>query len=98
MEKGKNCYSCKFRGTVPGSAHSCCNIIKESASDKSEAGFLEFMLSTGAYEMSVTDRVTGESRPSVKLNEHGVKSGWAAWPIDFDPVWVEDCVFFQEKG
>lgn len=24
MEEKPNCYKCKFRGTIPGSYHSCC--------------------------------------------------------------------------
>jgi hypothetical protein len=97
MEKGKNCYNCKFRGSVVGSAHSRCRAITENSSNKEKAMELEILLATGKYEMSLSDNVTGESRPIVKLNEHGVKNGWAVWPINFDPIWVEDCAFFKEK-
>lgn len=85
-----NCYNCKFRGTVPGSAHSSCKVIRETASDTPRAIELEMLLSTHMVEM--TDQKTGE--PMVKLNEHGIKNGWANWPIDFDPTWVESCRFF----
>lgn len=97
MEEGKNCYSCKFRGTVPGSAHSCCRLIKETASDQVKAMELELLLATGSYSLSVTDKETGKTRPAMSLNEHGVKNGWAAWPLDFDPIWIDDCAFFAEK-
>lgn len=30
----------------------------------------------------------------VKLNPHGVKNGWAAWPYNFDPIWVDECSAF----
>lgn len=82
-----NCYKCKFRGNVAGSAHSRCNLI--SSLDEPKSSELEFLLSTGVYEL--VDKNTNE--PLVKLNQHGVKNGWAMWPINFDPVWVESCKF-----
>jgi hypothetical protein len=27
----------------------------------------------------------------VDINYHGVKNGWAFWPVDFDPIWINDC-------
>lgn len=29
------------------------------------------------------------------INEHGAKNGWANWPFDFDPIWIEACEFKQ---
>lgn len=31
----------------------------------------------------------------VKINQQGIDSGAANWPIDFDPVWVEQCSGFE---
>ena len=28
---------------------------------------------------------------NVKLNPHGVRNGWCSWPINFDPIWVDEC-------
>lgn len=97
MKEGKNCYECKFRGTVPGSAHSSCRIMKEIFPEEESASKMEFLVASGAYMMNFKDRTTGVNTPIVKLNEHGVKNGWAAWPLNFDPIWVEDCVTFKEK-
>ena len=88
-----NCYNCKFRGTVPGSAHSRCNVLSSTCSDDSKVFELEIMLST--HRVQLTNKETGE--PLVKLNDHGIRNGWASWPIDFDPVWVEGCVFETKK-
>lgn len=33
-----------------------------------------------------------------ELNSHGVENGWVAYPIDFDPIWVDKCDAFIEKG
>jgi hypothetical protein len=85
-----NCYDCKFRGEIPGSAHSCCTILKKDEDEKNPYTIMtELGLSTGKLELiNEHDRM-----PLVKLNEHGVNNGWAAWPLNFDPVWVESCPF-----
>ena len=74
------CYSCKFRGTVPGSAHSMCNISPDTS-----------MVDSLLVGMTGTDGVT------VKGNPHGVKNGWFMWPVDFDPVWLENCEGYENK-
>lgn len=33
----------------------------------------------------------------VALNEHGVKNGWALWPFNFDPIWVQECNSFKAQ-
>jgi hypothetical protein len=32
------------------------------------------------------------------VNPHALRSGWANWPLEFDPVWVESCNQFARKG
>ena len=27
----------------------------------------------------------------VSLNAHGYQNGWANWPFDFDPIWIDSC-------
>jgi hypothetical protein len=85
------CYECKHRGTVTGSAHSSCGVIKSTGSEKGPE--LEFMLAMRQVEIKDQN---GDH--IVKLNPHGIQNGWAAWPIDFDPVWVESCGFFSESS
>jgi hypothetical protein len=87
------CYNCKFRGTVPGSAHSSCRVIRETTSDVPKAAELEILLAS--HQVQITGKESGE--PLVKINEHGAKNGWANWPLDFDPIWVDDCRFFLDK-
>ena len=98
MSRDKSCYNCRYRDAVPGSAHSSCRVLRggEESAEKS-ADSLEILLAYGEYEITVKDNETGESSPAVKLNPHGVKNGWALWPINFDSVWVDDCVFYTEK-
>lgn len=90
--KEKDCYNCKFRGNVSGSAHSCCNVIRGTVSDKEKGLELELLLASHQVEM------TRGGEPIVKLNKHGIANGWANWPLDFDPTWVESCEFHTEKN
>jgi hypothetical protein len=92
-----NCYECKFKGSVPGSAHSSCNFLKEIVGDKQGASLIELLLSAGTIKLTATDKKTGVEKPMVSLSEHGVKNGWANWPFDFDPIWVEECLLYNEK-
>jgi hypothetical protein len=64
----------------------------KSVNDESIGRLLELELAIGAKTIGNKD--TGEEL--VKLDPHGVAKGWAAWPIDFDPVWVNECAFFTQ--
>lgn len=83
------CYECKFRSEVMGSAHSSCRVISQTKSDNYFE--LELLLATHQVNM------TSDGEDLVKLNPHGVKNGWANWPLNFDPVWVDECKFYTKK-
>lgn len=87
-----NCYSCKFRGSVIGSSHSSCRAIRDSVTDQAKAQSLEFLLAFGGKEILVN------GKSAVELDPHGVRNGWASWPIDFDPTWVRSCLFYNDKN
>ena len=98
MENGKNCYNCVFRGNVSGSAHSSCNVIKNIVEDQAEAKMVELLIASKSLMLGFKDRTTQETTHIVELNPHGVKNGWASWPLDFDPIWVEKCQCFRDKA
>jgi hypothetical protein len=52
---------------------------------------LELLLSTHQV------RLTADEKDLVELNPNGISNGWANWPLDFDPVWVDSCKFYSEK-
>lgn len=83
-----DCYSCKYRLSVMGSAHSRCGAIKDKTKEISS---LEIGLLLGAVSLKIEEEYV------IELNPHGVKSGWASWPLDFDPVWVDKCLLFKNK-
>ena len=88
-----NCYQCQFKGEVPGSAHSSCGLIKamlKGIPDHKVAS-IETMIMLGVAKLSTEDE------DLIDLDPHGVKNGWANWPLDFDPVWVNKCNGFTEK-
>jgi hypothetical protein len=68
-------------------------VLSSNCSDESKVFELEILLST--HQVQLTNKTTGE--PLVKLNDHGIKNGWASWPMDFDPIWVEGCIFETKK-
>lgn len=72
-----NCYKCKHRQEVPGSAHSKCDSL--------------------APEIGIAVMIGNVTIKGLGLNPVGVKGGWANWPLDFDPIWVNHCPFFIEK-
>lgn len=88
------CYECKHRGNTIGSHHSCCNHPTNAAT---LANPLAQIL--GAMHSSRrTGPISGDLTPlKVKGNAHGIRSGWFMWPINFDPVWLEECDGFEAK-
>lgn len=78
-----NCYKCKHRGEVPGSVHSSCRHPMLTTS-------LSLMILGGFAELK-----TKGGLPMIVGNEHGRKSGWFNWPLDFDPTWLEVCHLFE---
>lgn len=81
-----NCLNCKNCGPIAlGSGHHrTCNAI---TSDLGEQLLLT--------QLSITDKETGKD--AVVQNPHGVKNGWCIWPVNFDPVWIDECLFYNKK-
>jgi len=83
MKKKKfNCYECEYRGTIPGVRHSKCCY----------PGLKNGMLDIFAGNSEIIKKL------KIRGNEHGIKSGWFMWPCNFDPVWLENCEGFKERG
>ena len=83
-ENKPNCYECKWRVPIPGSAHSECThpVTKET-------------LPSDRLRLFVTLRaemdVIAAEKLGIKADPHGIKNGWFNWPWNFDPVWLEAC-------
>ena len=85
-----NCYNCKNRSDVPGSAHSEC---KNKVAQVLGYPATQMLMLTG--NLTVVDKNTNEKVIEVVGNWHGVRSGWFTWPFDFDPCWLEACSLFE---
>jgi hypothetical protein len=35
---------------------------------------------------------------NIKGSPHGIRSGWFMWPINFDPVWLENCDGYESTS
>ena len=40
--------------------------------------------------------LTGRGGP--RMTPHGIRNGWANWPINFDPIWIEHCPYYESKN
>lgn len=84
MRDAPNCYACVFRESVPGDAHSAC-VHPLVRALETKALCTQAVLQFGGF---TTEHLT------VRFNKHGVRNGWAFYPINFDPVWLEACSGF----
>jgi hypothetical protein len=76
-----DCYKCPLRRAVPGSAHSECGLL-----DK-ENFYIRAAVANNPASLTIKDDTTGKSL--ITFNQHGIKKGWCAWPLNFDPIWVK---------
>lgn len=76
-----DCYKCKYRGVLPGDAHSRCNHPANYMNTVSPIDW-----NTGKRKQLI-----------VKGEEYGIKSGWFNYPLNFDPVWLLECNGFVAK-
>jgi len=82
METKRNaCYECAHRRDLVNNAHSeCVHPGRINEMPHFIADCLDGIARTNA------------ARPlNIKFVTHAIKSGWAAWPINFDPVWLITC-------
>ena len=87
-----DCYKCKYRKSVPGSAHSCCD---HSKCRNITGDALQKVLSIlGSVRGGVPPLSTGLK---VKGNPKGIRGGWFNHPLNFDPLWLEECDGFESK-
>ena len=90
-----NCYTCKHRGNVPGSAHSSCRHPETNAAlDDPLASIMAIFAGVGRTGPQISAAALALG---IEANAHGIRNGWFNWPWNFDPVWLESCDGFEEK-
>ena len=87
-----NCYECKYRDDVAGSAHSCCT----------HPSFTKVMNDPFAQVMGIfasigrVAPIQAESKKTiVRGDPRGIKKGWFNHPFNFDPTWLIECNGFE---
>lgn len=92
-----NCQDCIHNKKLTGTHHIACNACPKEL----EMIILSFNASGVFFRnpthMVVQNTDTGEEKPLIDLNPHGVSMGWALWPFNFDPIWVNECLMYQEN-
>ena len=79
------CYKCKYRGTVPGSAHSSCKKFDPFANE------VITLLAASNFDRQILQGL------GIEVDQHGLDNGWVLFPTNFDPVWIESCKHFEEE-
>jgi hypothetical protein len=91
-----NCYECKHKGSVPGSAHSSCRHPRTAEShDNAMANMFAIFASVGRSDPQID--TTAASALGISAKRHGIVNGWFNWPWDFDPTWLTNCAGFESK-
>lgn len=93
MNKGPNCYECAHRRNLEFSAHSQC---VHPAYD-GVAGPLAMLVAMLHASRRGGPIEAPHQEITVKGNQHGIASGWFMHPLNYDPVWLEECTGFEAK-
>ena len=96
MTSRAKCYNCLHRGEVPGSAHSSCHHpATGNPVDQNPFTALVGLMGRRSGMTTLTSKAAGIL--NIRAAEQGVRRGWFLWPVNFDPVWLENCDGFTEK-
>ncbi|MFH1740951.1 MAG: hypothetical protein ABIH23_18265 [bacterium] len=89
-----NCYECKYRGSVPGDAHSCCRHPEaKAAHDDPMSALFAIFASVGRTDPQIG--AVAAAKLGIKAQRYGIVSGWFNWPWSYDPVWLTSCNGFE---
>ena len=87
-----NCYECQHRANLPGDTHSKCMHPKVIKVVEDPLSILMSILGPRG-PLPIPPSVGAQL--GIVGNPHGIKKGWFNWPINFDPVWLENCEGFE---
>ncbi len=88
-----DCYKCKYRGEVAGSVHSCCQ--HPSLKEITDNPLMNIISILGSVRGGLPP-ISKKNGIKVVGNPHGIKGGWFNHPLNFDPVWLEECNGYEE--
>lgn len=91
-KKKFDCWTCEYRGDVAGSAHSSCEHpvnLKHPIPPMMKLG----MIMSGG---SMPPMYPIKNPLKIKGNEQGIRGGWFGYPLNFDPIWLENCEGYKK--
>ena len=94
MSDKPDCYKCKHRRKLVGSAHSTCQ-HPETGPAQSDPLLQALGIFAGVGRVSPIQAVT---QLHVTGHPTGKRGGWFNWPWSFDPVWLLTCDGFEPKA
>ena len=85
------CNSCSFCRSVPGDCHSSCSHPVFNDGNNAITTMM-LIANQNPHSMEKLRQLTG-----LTFNSYSVESGWAMFPMNYDPIWVGgDCKFHAE--
>lgn len=73
-----NCHNCVFHQTIPGDCHISCGnpvVVKNALT------IVASLHSGMGYNLIPILGFT--------MSQHGIDNGWANFPLNYDPIWIE---------
>jgi len=90
MKRKVDCYKCKWRREVPGSAHSACK------HPLTEILWHNPMLRLTALLKGLPPVCVVPEGLGLEVEAYGIERGWFNFPFNFDPCWLIDCKGYEE--
>lgn len=84
-----DCSNCKFVKNLPSTHHKACGVLNNFT--------LEIAVLAGKAEIQISNKDGSDPRPAVEVSNWGKAHGWADWPLQFDPIWIDKCAFFTKN-
>jgi hypothetical protein len=93
-----NCYTCIYRGTIPGDCHSCCRHPDSGlGGDNSDPMLNLIAIFASVGRCAPITNLNGAKKLQICGDPHGIRNGWFNWPYNFDPTWLKSCNGFLSK-
>ena len=92
------CYRCRHRGTLVRDCHSKCSHPATEESHNEASLMAEMGRLTSKSKLPEMMIGLGSLTVRVRFAAQGVEGGWAHWPTNFDPIWLEWCTGFESAN
>lgn len=78
MSNASPCIECPFKRNIPGDCHVACG---HPVANGERQMMILMLVITGKFD-------TIEKALGLQISPYGAASGWANFPVNFDPIWV----------